>query len=264
MEFYDDAYNVLTFQGDGIVSASRTWFFDRITEFSGGIRFNPDIFEYLGSSGTDGICTFGQPGPDSITLFKLRGGSPGHCAQSFSLVPNAGYQGCLIKIWSSTATKNYLYIGAVERQARIAVQRAGAWDLPMLSFMMGDDEVIRIDTDSITKFYHQTVPQIWYRELDETLPAGLWRFRLEGNILNIDCNLASAGNFSAYLNALALDSNGNVMINTALPTSKLAVGIGDIETQEAAKGIIVRTPDGTARYRIRVDNLGVVVTEVVA
>jgi hypothetical protein len=38
---------------------------------------------------------------------------------------------------------------------------------------------------------------------------------------------------------------------------------GDIEIPIAAKGLIVKTPDGTKRYRIRVDNLGNVVTELV-
>lgn len=42
----------------------------------------------------------------------------------------------------------------------------------------------------------------------------------------------------------------------------IASGAGeDFQTQNAGKGIVVRTPDGTKDYRIRVDNTGAVVTE---
>ena len=48
---------------------------------------------------------------------------------------------------------------------------------------------------------------------------------------------------------------GNVGIGTTSPASKLEVDGGDIEVDDSASGLILRSPDGT-RYRIKVDNSG--------
>ena len=54
---------------------------------------------------------------------------------------------------------------------------------------------------------------------------------------------------------LAIDSSGNVGIGTASPASKLEVDGGDIEVDDSASGLILRSPDGT-RYRVTVANGG--------
>jgi hypothetical protein len=66
------------------------------------------------------------------------------------------------------------------------------------------------------------------------------------------------------LNISYKDSYDGVDIFADATTPKyLKLWRGDVETFEAGKGLVVRTPDGTKRYRIRVDNTGAVVTELV-
>ncbi|MCP4324161.1 MAG: hypothetical protein GY787_20355, partial [Alteromonadales bacterium] len=50
-------------------------------------------------------------------------------------------------------------------------------------------------------------------------------------------------------------NGGSVGIGTTSPASKLAVDGGDIEVDDSANGLILRSPNGT-RYRIKVDNSG--------
>ena len=55
--------------------------------------------------------------------------------------------------------------------------------------------------------------------------------------------------------AMRIDENQNVGIGVISPASKLEVDGGDIEIDDAASGLILRSPNGT-RYRIKVDNSG--------
>ena len=52
-----------------------------------------------------------------------------------------------------------------------------------------------------------------------------------------------------------IDENQNVGIGVTSPASKLEVDGGDIEIDDSARGLILRSPNGT-RYRITVDNAG--------
>ncbi len=55
---------------------------------------------------------------------------------------------------------------------------------------------------------------------------------------------------------------GNIGIGIDPPTEKLHIN-GEIKIDNASEGVIVKTPDGTKSYRIRVDNAGAVVTDLV-
>ena len=57
-------------------------------------------------------------------------------------------------------------------------------------------------------------------------------------------------------------SSGNVGVGTNAPASKLEVDGGDIEVDDSASGLILRSPNGT-RYRVKVDNSGNLTTTAV-
>lgn len=61
---------------------------------------------------------------------------------------------------------------------------------------------------------------------------------------------------------MRITNSGNVGIGTTSPASKLEVDGGDIEVDDSASGLILRSPNGT-RYRIKVDNSGNLTTTAV-
>ena len=71
------------------------------------------------------------------------------------------------------------------------------------------------------------------------------------NAIGIGSDSVVLGNDSITKTAL----KGNVGIGTTSPTSKLQVSAGDVEVDTIAKGVILKSPDGT-RYRVTVANGG--------
>ena len=67
--------------------------------------------------------------------------------------------------------------------------------------------------------------------------------------------LALGVNGVASGEVIRIDASENVGIGTTQPESKLEVDGGDIEVDDSASGLILRSPDGT-RYRVKVANGG--------
>jgi hypothetical protein len=63
-------------------------------------------------------------------------------------------------------------------------------------------------------------------------------------------------NGSAPVEALRITQAGNVGVGTTTPTSKVTVTGGDVEITTVDTGVIFKTPDGTKRYRMTIDNAG--------
>ena len=69
------------------------------------------------------------------------------------------------------------------------------------------------------------------------------------NSSNVSNVKLSTNGFPSYFRG------GRVGIGTTSPASKLQVNGGDIEVDDSASGLILKSPDGT-RYRVTVDNVG--------
>ena len=63
--------------------------------------------------------------------------------------------------------------------------------------------------------------------------------------------------FTAATERIRINSSGNVGIGVSSPASKLEVDGGDIEIDDSASGLILRSPDGT-RYRVTVADGGAI------
>lgn len=77
-----------------------------------------------------------------------------------------------------------------------------------------------------------------------------------GGAFRVGTVLASPCDFlTSNLVRVRINDAGNVGIGTTSPTSKLHVAAGDVEVDTIAKGVILKSPDGT-RYRVTVANGG--------
>lgn len=85
--------------------------------------------------------------------------------------------------------------------------------------------------------------------------ANYWDFNHAGDDLRIYNAAASGSNILLGVDAAGNAEANNVGIGTASPASKLDVSGGDVEIQDIASGIIMKSPDGT-RYRVTVANGG--------
>jgi hypothetical protein len=57
------------------------------------------------------------------------------------------------------------------------------------------------------------------------------------------------------------DDYNNIVVFLGGPTSQNSLFDDDLRTNTASKGLVVITPDGTKKFRVRVDNYGNLVTE---
>jgi hypothetical protein len=57
------------------------------------------------------------------------------------------------------------------------------------------------------------------------------------------------------------DDYNNMVVFLGGPTSQNSLFDDDLRMNTASKGLVVITPDGTKKFRIRVDNYGNLVTE---
>lgn len=55
-------------------------------------------------------------------------------------------------------------------------------------------------------------PEIRFKETDQTLPAGVWRIRLEGDDLLIEVNTAAGGDFSTQDQLFKLLGSGVIQV----------------------------------------------------
>jgi len=85
-------------------------------------------------------------------------------------------------------------------------------------------------------------PNIRFLETDQTLPDGLWRIRLDGDILTIQKNTNASNNFSTATTAISIAANGDVTIpNDFFVTGSATVSvdtsvIGDLEVTGTIRG----------------------------
>ena len=102
-----------------------------------------------------------------------------------------------------------------------------------------------IITNRSTSYYRPTADKT------QTLSIGN-----DGNTWDYITHNANYHTFETDLNEwMRITNTGDVGIGTTSPASKLEVDGGDIEVDDSASGLILRSPDGT-RYRVTVANGG--------
>jgi len=88
-----------------------------------------------------------------------------------------------------------------------------------------------------------TEPTITLEETDQVLPAGLWRFKLSGDILTIDKNTAVAGDFSTLVSLFEMTATSliiDVSSNEAFLVRKNADG-GDVFAVDTSMSLVTVT-----------------------
>jgi hypothetical protein len=83
---------------------------------------------------------------------------------------------------------------------------------------------LSVSTSGIPLFSHPTAIQLELREGDQTLPAGRWRFTVDGDILSVRHNTAVAGDFTTYVSPISFSSTNNVTIPNNLLVSGTITG----------------------------------------
>ena len=82
-------------------------------------------------------------------------------------------------------------------------------------------------------YISKTAPVLGFRESDQTLPDGLWRFAADAKWFRLDRNTAAAGDFSTYHGDIMVDSTGKTRLSLSndVPSSPVA---GDIRYKQGA------------------------------
>ena len=90
-------------------------------------------------------------------------------------------------------------------------------------------------------------PYYSWRETDQTLPLGLWRARLQGNVFLIERNTAAGGDFSSLTTPFQINASDQVMLSALLTAQAgLTVSGGSISASGIAATVGALTASGVA------------------
>lgn len=92
-------------------------------------------------------------------------------------------------------------------------------------------------------------PRITFLETDQTLPAGLWRISLNGDVMTIDRNTAAANNFTTLTTAISIASNGDVTI----PNNFFVTGSATVTVDTTVNGQLVVDTNNLEALLVRKD-----------
>ena len=92
-------------------------------------------------------------------------------------------------------------------------------------------------------------PKIIFHETDQVLPAGLWRWMLNGDVMTIERNTSASNNFSTKTTAISIASNGDVTI----PQDFFVTGSATITVDTTVNGKITIDATDTEALLVRQD-----------
>ena len=216
----------------------------------------------IGSSSYIGFTANYNPDASPPDTILLRDGDPN------TLALRNGAAAQTFNVYGTSSSNNTVYERMFMRYSQSALafqvgtEQLGATSRPLEFFTNGTRKfAIAASGINTSTFYgHDNTNSsiLILRTLSGTAkgqfyvnPSGNCEFGLGFPAAGFPILLSESGN--SYFNG------GNVGIGTTSPTSKLQVSAGDVEVDTIAKGVILKSPDGT-RYRITVPNGGASLT----